>query len=916
MALEQSDNYQNQQSNSFKTVKVSGREPAANETFFIRYVGKDEDGKRVVGKVSAALNFTNVGTSDTKYSEAPAITAVPATYGYIVSWPIPDKTKYPNYLFTEIYESKTVNNFGVEELDDPEISFKGSTPSNSITINTPQDLDLRYVRVRHIGGTGAKSPLSNVVSVTPRDPVNEAVDSEAPAPIQSATASASADSTDSSGISGIINLSIVNAAVAAPDDFQGYVVKIVRQLDNKEWYQKFYSSSYLTTMAIKQGIVVGQSYALSISTTDGRNSSVYVSVTGSPISVTDTRTNESTVTGNLSFSATDSILTVTWGASTDPQVGSYRVQLTSNADTNFASVLQTVISNGTTASFGGLSPNTTYRVRVTTRYANSNLLSINHTAGTFTLNSSGAISDGAVPTVNPTATVKSLFKAFALYWDEIINNDPVTYEVYVKTVNGTGIVSPSNKVMEIDGTFAVINALADGTEVQYPAETSPTSATDYYFAIRAKDNDGISSGNVPVVGPFTASRTGRFDIATNAIYANHITAGEIKADKMETDLLFVDKTINVGESTSLNRIRLASSIATPVTMTDPALPSPSTYAVKSRIFIGGGNYFNNATYFYADNTGRFSLGDKLRFDGTNLSIIGSGTFTGKIEAGTGSQKIVIGNGANGANNGIFIDATDDYIYTDGTFQLGGANGITYSGGTLNIKGTVEIKGSSSITGDLNVASGSTFYIGGSKTSGDRIIVNQAGIAGYKNGVTEAQFLLALDGTVTAKSGTFSGTVQGATIQTSNTSYIKMDAVDPAQIKLHADGFTYDGVIDFGGGSSGSLTFGSLVLEAPSNAPYHKPSIALNDASGVVIKSYNKIYFTVEQPETGFNNQSFGNVFAYIEQYGAQGAFQGRFNFEANIPVADKSFRPIFAGTTNLPDAAFPNEEIGSIYLEY
>lgn len=835
MALEQSDNYENLQSNSFKTIKINGREPAANETFFIRYVGKDEDGKRVVGKVSAALNFTNVGTADTKYSEAPAITAVPATYGYIVSWPIPDKTKYPNYLYTEIYESKTVNNFGVAELDDPEISYKGSTSSNSITINTPQDLDQRYVRVRHIGGSNAVSPLSNVATVKPRDPVDEAVDSEAPGPIQSATASASADSTDSSGISGIINLAIVNNAAVVPNDFQGYIIKIIRQSDSKEWYQKFYSSSYLTTIAVKQGIVVGQSYSLSVSTTDGRNNSVYVNVTGNPISVTDTRTNDSTVSGSLSFSATDSILTVTWGASTDPQVGSYRVQLTSNADTNFSSVLQTVISNGTTASFGGLSPNTTYRVRVTTRYANSNLLSINHTSGTFTLNSSGAISDGAVPTVNPTPTVKSLFKAFALYWDEIINNDPVTYEVYVKTVNSTNIVSPGNKVMEIDGTFAVINALADGTEVQYPAESNPTSATDYYFAIRAKDNDGISSGNVPIVGPFTASRTGRFDIASNAIYANHITAGEIKADKMETDLLFVDKTINVGESTSLNRIRLASSIATPVTMTDPALPSPSTYSVKSRIFIGAGNYFNNGTYFYADNTGRFSLGDKLRFDGSNLSIIGSGTFTGKIEAGTGSQKIVVGNGANGSNNGIFIDATDDYIYTDGTFQLGGTNGITYNGATLNIKGTVEIKGSSSITGDLNVASGSTFYIGGSKTSGDRIIVNEAGIAAYKNGVTEAQFLLATDGTITAKTGTFSGTVEagiirGSTITSTAASYVKIDGVNlPSAIQLWAQGFTIPGYIDFtttitGGGIADTL--GELTIRPPANAGFAIPEIRL------------------------------------------------------------------------------------------
>ena len=358
-----------------------------------------------------------------------------------------------------------------------------------------------------------------------------------------------------------------------------------------------------------------------------------LSVTGNPISVADTRSN-TTVPTSLSLSATDSILTVGWTPVNDIKVTSYRVQLTSNADTAFASPIQEVYANSNVVSFGGLTASTTYRVRVTSKFGGpAGSLSTSHLSGTLTLNASGAISDGNVPTKNPgtgaepAPVVKPLFKAFALTWVDIDNPDQVTYEVYVKTVNSTNIVDPANLVMEINGTFAVINSLKDGTAIAYPAETSPTTATDYYFAVRAKDADGISSAAVTPVGPFTASRTGRFDIAADSIYANHIRSGEITADKMTTDLLFVDKTINVGESTSANRIRLESSITTPVTMND--YPS-GTFPVKSRIYIGAGNYYSSGTSFYTDDTGRFSLGDKLRFDGTDLTVTGSGTFTGLL----------------------------------------------------------------------------------------------------------------------------------------------------------------------------------------------------------------------------------------------------------------------------------------------
>ena len=697
-------------------------------TFQFQYVF--EDG--VKSDWSPSYQLTTAGYV-TKLT-TPTITVTPATLGYIVSYTAQTDSNFAYAIIEEaVSTSSTAPSSGYQQV--------GVTSSNPITITVGNVLK-RWVRVKLTDKISGNTSYSNIVAVTPVDPVAEATDAVAPDPIQSATAVGVADSSDSSGISGILNVSVVNAVAAAPSDFSGYIVKIIRQSDSKEWYQTFFSKTYLTTFPVKLGVVVGQSYSLSIATTDGRNQSAFVAVTGNPISVSDTRTNTSTVTGALSFSATDSILTVSWGLSADTNVDSYKIELTSNSDTTFASVLQTVYSKGTTASFGGLDSNTTYRVRVTTKYAGvTGPLSTSSTTGTFTLNASGAISDGVAPTANPLITasmVKSLFGAFAITFPPVTNPDDVKYEVFIKPTNATGIVDNQYKVLEVGGTFAVVKTLADRT-------TALSYGTDYYIAVRAKDNDGVSTGAVTAVGPVTTLQVANADLAADSVYANNIKAGEIDATKMVTDLLFAEKTINVGQTTSLNRVRLDGTTAT---LTD--FPS-GTYEAKGRIFIGAGNYYSSGTSFYADNTGRLSIGDKLRFDASgNLTINGSGSFTGLLTTGSGSNVIKVGTGANGANNGIYIGASADYIYTDGTFSLG-AGAITGSSTALSVKGELEVKGTSKVIGDLQIdpTGSGVFYVGANKTiggTGDKIIINSSGIAAYPSNTASPTFSLAKDGT--------------------------------------------------------------------------------------------------------------------------------------------------------------------------
>jgi hypothetical protein len=694
-------------------------------TFQFQYVF--EDG--VVSKWSPSYQLTTA--SYVSQLTPPTITVTPATLGYIVSYTNQTDKNFDNAIIEEaVSTSSTAPSSGYQQV--------GVTSSNPITI-TVGDVLKRWVRVKLTDKIAGNTAYSNIVAVTPVDPVAAAIDDIAPDPIQSATAVGIADDSDSSGISGILNVSIVNSLASAPSDFNGYIVKIIRQSDSKEWYQTFFSKTYLTTFPVKLGVVVGQSYSLSIATTDGRNQSSFVAVTGNPISVSDTRSNTSVAT-NFVVSATDSILNVSWTASTDASVQSYRVQLASNADTTFSSPLQEIYANSNTVSFGGLSPSTTYRIRVTTRYG-TGLLSTNHLTGTATLNASGSISDGQAPTTNPSisaSNIKSLFGAFAITFPEVVNNDAVVYEVFIKTTNATGIVDAQYKVLEVGGTFAVVKTLADKT-------TALSYGTDYFIAIRAKDNDGVSTGTVTAVGPVQTTQVANADLAADSVFANNIKAGEIDASKMVTDLLFAEKTISVGESTSLNRVRLD---GTTVTLND--FPT-GTFSAKGRIFIGSGNYYSSGTSFYADNTGRFSIGDKLRFNGTDLTINGSGTFTGLLTTGSGSNVIKVGTGANGSNNGIYIGASTDYIYTDGTFQFGGSSGISYNGATLNVKGQLEVKGNSTLTGDLKLdpAGSGVFYIGDNKTAGgtgDKIVISSGGISAYASGNSTPKFQLAKDGT--------------------------------------------------------------------------------------------------------------------------------------------------------------------------
>jgi hypothetical protein len=638
------------------------------------------------------------------------------------------------------------------------------------TKNIPVTAGVYQVSLIAVTPSGINGDPTNTFTITIANIVTE--DTTAPDPISAGVVTGGVHPQDSSGQLGYLNVAVTNATI--PADFAGYIVKIVSSTNT--WTQTFNSSTALSNLYITGGLFVGQSYTLSVATTDGKNISNYVNCSPAPFTIADNRSNTSTVTGSLSFSATDSILTVSWTASTDPYVDSYRVQVTSNSDTTFASPLQTVESKGTTATFGGLESNTTYRVRVTARYSGAAAaLSTSYTTGTFTLNASGAISDGVAPTANPALTssmVKSLFGAFAITFPEVTNSDALTYEVFIKPTNATGIIDTllTYKVLEVGGTFAVVKTLSDRT-------TSLSYGTNYYIAIRAKDNDGVSTGTVTAVGPVQTLQVGNADLAADSVYANNILAGEIDATKLTSDVILAGQKITVGSNSSLSRVRLDATDAT-----------ISGSAVSSRIYIGGGSYYDTASPFYADNLGRLSIGQALKFENGALTINGSGTFTGTVTAGSGLNSVKVGNDVNGTNDGIYIGATGDYIYTDGTLRLGNG-GITYANSVLTISGNItanSIAANTSLSG-LSIT-GTSGTIGG-------ITLNSSGLSA-------TNFSISSTGLITANGGTIGGwTINSTQLRSSaadgtGRSYISLNPVTP-KIAL-VTGATFTNGIPSGG----------------------------------------------------------------------------------------------------------------------
>ena len=196
--------------------------------------------------------------------------------------------------------------------------------------------------------------------------------------------------------------------------------------------------------------------------------------------------------------------------------------------------------------------------------------------------------------------------------------------------------------------------------------------------------------------------------------------------------------------------------------------------LNPKIYIGGGTWGDAGTSFYVDVDNGFSLGDKLTWDGDNLTIEGSITLTNNLLDGYAQSSEVsssIQTELDGALDGYaqssevsssiqneLAGALDGYVENSQTSSL--INPSTYSFGpsaTYQLT-TPTVSASGLYLGNQYLG----YYNGGWKTfmgdNGSFYLGGTAGALQWDGGSN-----LVISGSIYAENGTFSGNVDGATI---------------------------------------------------------------------------------------------------------------------------------------------------------
>ena len=132
--------------------------------------------------------------------------------------------------------------------------------------------------------------------------------------------------------------------------------------------------------------------------------------------------------------------------------------------------------------------------------------------------------------------------------------------------------------------------------------------------------------------------------------------------------------------------------ANTITTKNLTLTGSTSMSTNSKIYLGTGVYSNTNTPFYVDSDSQFSLGDKLTWNGSSLSIDGNVTI-----GGTTGSSFIVGSEVNENVTNITgnvittgrVQSSNGSSYLnidDGTFALGGK--LTWNGSALVIDGEV------------------------------------------------------------------------------------------------------------------------------------------------------------------------------------------------------------------------------------
>jgi len=233
---------------------------------------------------------------------------------------------------------------------------------------------------------------------------------------------------------------------------------------------------------------------------------------------------------------------------------------------------------------------------------------------------------------------------------------------------------------------------------------------------------------------------------------------------------------------------------------------------SNKMYVGTGTYNNSNTTFYVDNTGQFSLKDKLTWNGTSLSVNGSITVTGGNAATTTDVSTAAGNAAlsasvvdgkvftdssgkltktpSASSSGLYLGSTylgyyngstwKTYMSDSGNFYLSGngTNSLTWNGSSLSINGSLTT--SDATIGGWSIDSSRIYSTNGitldsankqitvfDSSGAGRIYINQnASLSSLSAGSAQLGYGAASNDTGTISEGTYSKTSLNSVILTS------------------------------------------------------------------------------------------------------------------------------------------------------
>ena len=523
-------------------------------------------------------------------------------------------------------------------------------------------------------------------------------------------------------------------------------------------------------------------------------------------------------------------------------------------------------TNSTSLKVEGLFVGSSYYIRVKSFNEFNNPSAWVQPASNYPVTIPGtALVPGAV-TISGTAAPKSIVVSWS---DPASNATLVTnggyYEVKLYTnIAGTGTPLEIRKAWSNQASFSGL-----------------TTGTQYWVTVQP-----YTAGSTPVAGTITATY-------------GPLVPSAIDNPDLKGDFILASNQLQVGGTSGANDIHLSAYTKT--------VDSLST---AGRIYIGGpetsasvavGLYNNSGTPFYADNLGRFSLGDKLTWSGNlatpqlnvkgTIEVTGASTFSSYVIAGaTNSAFIGIGyqvpyrlssvlqSGANGLT-GIVLNssgaiANSDWIKSDGTFRL--ANGaLTFNGEVLNATGTISATSlSANAAIDSPLITGGTYRtsatVGNGSTAG--IKIDTSGIYGYTASSATPNFSVSNTGILTANAGSIGNWVinSGKLASAAGASpSIELDPLTP-QIVIRGSGsyvgynITLAAPTGITAGSTFSVTpSGILTATSGSIGAWNIGSTSITSASGGLILNSNGTISGGTITGTNFSTASSG---ARIQMY--------------------------------------------------